>query len=85
MTTIARGVVGRPGYCRCSSQLLTLHQVSFAWTFFAADWVESAGPALPFGIFGMIMGVFALCTIPLWLLGKRMRIATAKFLPKATH
>jgi len=36
--------------------------VSFAWTFFAAQWVETAGAALPFGIFGMIMGLFALLT-----------------------
>lgn len=56
--------------------------VSFAWTFFVGDWVQSAGPALPFGIFGMIMGIFSLLTIPLWLYGKRMRIATAGFLPK---
>ncbi|KAK1069461.1 hypothetical protein LTR74_004786 [Friedmanniomyces endolithicus] len=55
--------------------------VSFAWTFFAAQWVETAGAALPFGIFGMIMGLFALLTIPLWLYGKRMRIATAGYLP----
>ena len=56
--------------------------VSFAWTFFVGNWVQSAGPALPFGIFGMIMGVFSLLTIPLWLYGKRMRIATAGYLPK---
>ncbi|KAK5739667.1 hypothetical protein LTR17_005151 [Elasticomyces elasticus] len=56
--------------------------VSFAWTFFAAHWVETSGAALPFGIFGMIMGIFALLTIPLWLFGKRMRIATAGYLPK---
>ena len=36
--------------------------VSFAWTFFVGGWVQSAGPALPFGIFGMLMGVFALLT-----------------------
>jgi len=36
--------------------------VSFAWTFFAAQWVESAGAAIPFGIFGMIMGIFGLLT-----------------------
>lgn len=36
--------------------------VSFAWSFFAAGWVQSAGPALPFGIFGMLMGIFALTT-----------------------
>lgn len=52
--------------------------VAFAWTFFIASWVEDRGAAEPFGIFGMIMGIFSLLTIPVWLLGKRMRIATAK-------
>ncbi|KAI3394726.1 hypothetical protein diail_2255 [Diaporthe ilicicola] len=51
--------------------------ISFAWTFFVADWVAEKGPAEPFGIFGMMLGVFGLLTIPLWLFGKRMRIATA--------
>ena len=56
--------------------------VSFAWTFFVAEWIGKAGPAEPFGISGMLMGVFALLTIPLWLFGKRLRIATAGYLPK---
>lgn len=56
--------------------------VSFAWTFFVAQWIESAGPALPFGIFGMLMGIFSLLTVPLWLFGKRLRIATEHLLPK---
>lgn len=55
--------------------------IAFAWTFFITDWVITAGPALPFGIFGMIMGVFGLLAVPLWLFGKRMRVATAKYLP----
>lgn len=55
--------------------------VSFAWTYFVSEWVETAGAALPFGIFTLLMGVFALLTIPLWLFGKRMRIATAGYLP----
>ncbi|KAK5130175.1 hypothetical protein LTR08_002429 [Meristemomyces frigidus] len=60
--------------------------VSFAWTFFIGGWVDTAGAALPFGIFTLIMGVFALMTIPVWLLGKRMRIATSGYLPKhANH
>ncbi|GAB1738697.1 hypothetical protein NU219Hw_g3493t1 [Hortaea werneckii] len=59
--------------------------VSFAWTFFVADWVAADGAAMPFGIFGMIMAVFALLTIPLWLYGKRMRIATAGYLPKHSN
>lgn len=51
--------------------------ISFAWTFFVADWVAEKGPAEPFGIFGMLLGIFSLLTIPLWLYGKRTRIATA--------
>lgn len=57
--------------------------VSFAWTYFVADWIMKAGPAEPFGIFGMLMGIFGLLTVPIWLFGKRMRIATAGLLPKA--
>lgn len=36
--------------------------VSFAWTFFVGGWVHEAGPALPFGIFGLLMAIFALLT-----------------------
>ncbi|KXH69640.1 major facilitator superfamily transporter [Colletotrichum salicis] len=52
--------------------------IAFAWTFFVAQWVEEKGTSEPFGIFGMLMGIFSLLTIPLWLFGKRMRIATRK-------
>ena len=51
--------------------------IAFAWTFFVSEWVTSKGTAEAFGIFGMLMGLFALLTIPLWLYGKRMRIARA--------
>ncbi|KAF4962174.1 hypothetical protein FSARC_9748 [Fusarium sarcochroum] len=51
--------------------------IAFAWTFFVADWIHHDGAAEPFGIFGLLMGVFSLLTVPLWLFGKRMRIATA--------
>ncbi|ETS85883.1 hypothetical protein PFICI_03908 [Pestalotiopsis fici W106-1] len=51
--------------------------IAFAWTFFVSDWIAKDGAAEAFGIFGMLMGVFGLLTIPLWLYGKRMRIATA--------
>lgn len=54
--------------------------IAFAWTFFVSDWVSSRGPAEPFGIFGMLMGLFSLLVIPLWLLRKQMRIATASSL-----
>jgi MFS family permease len=52
--------------------------ISFAWTFFVGTWVEHAGPAIPFGIFALLMGVFGLTAVPVWLVGKRMRIATSK-------
>ncbi|KAJ5995550.1 hypothetical protein N7481_002527 [Penicillium waksmanii] len=55
--------------------------ISFAWTFFAGEWVSSAGPATPFGVFGALMGVFSLFTIPMWAWGKRTRIATANMVP----
>jgi hypothetical protein len=55
--------------------------VAFSWTYFISDWVIAAGPALPFGIFGMIIGIFGLLAVPLWVFGKRMRIATAGYLP----
>jgi MFS family permease len=51
--------------------------IAFAWTFFVATWVQDRGAAEPFGIFGMLMGIFALVTVPLWMFGKRMRIATS--------
>ena len=51
--------------------------ISFAWTFFVGSWTAKAGPLQPFGIFTLLMGVFALTVIPVWLYGKRMRIATA--------
>ncbi|KAK9772114.1 hypothetical protein SCAR479_11277 [Seiridium cardinale] len=51
--------------------------VGFAWSFFVAEWVQNRGAAEPFGIFALLMGVFSLLTIPLWLYGKRLRIATS--------
>ncbi|KAH7134969.1 major facilitator superfamily domain-containing protein [Dendryphion nanum] len=55
--------------------------IAFAWTFFVGHWVEDRGPAEPFGIFGMLMGIFGLFTIPVYIWGKRLRIATAKWIP----
>jgi len=55
--------------------------VGFAWTFFVGEWVAARGVAEPFGIFGMLMGIFTLLTIPVVIWGKRTRIATAKWLP----
>ncbi|CEI68314.1 hypothetical protein FVEN_g5516 [Fusarium venenatum] len=52
--------------------------IAFAWTFFVADWIHQKGPAEPFGIFGLLLGIFSLLTVPLWMFGKRMRIATAE-------
>ncbi|PSK48600.1 hypothetical protein B9Z65_114 [Elsinoe australis] len=53
--------------------------ISFAWTFFVGEWVTEAGGALPFGIFALLMAIFGLTVVPVWLYGKRMRIATAKW------
>lgn len=58
--------------------------IAFSWTFFVGDWVDSRGTAEPFGIFGMLMGLFGLLTIPIWLWGKRLRIATADWVPEGT-
>ena len=58
--------------------------VAFAYTFFVGSWVEHEGAAEPFGIFGMLMGVFGLLTIPMWIWGKRLRIATARWIPEGT-
>lgn len=55
--------------------------IGFAWTFFVGEWIEARGAAEPFGIFGMLMGLFGLLTIPIYLYGKRLRIATSKWLP----
>lgn len=58
--------------------------VAFAWTFFVGDWVSHKGTAEPFGIFGMLMGIFGLMTIPMLIWGKRLRIWTAKWVPEGT-
>jgi uncharacterized membrane protein len=50
--------------------------ISFCWTFFVGRWVTDAGTAMPFGVFGAIMGAFSLLLLPVLLWGKRMRIAT---------
>jgi MFS family permease len=51
--------------------------IAFAWTFFVGTWTHDAGYAEPFGIFGMLLGIFGLLTVPYWIWGKRLRIATA--------
>ncbi|KAG7123646.1 MFS transporter cpaT like protein [Verticillium longisporum] len=56
--------------------------IAFAWTFFVSDWEHHSGPAEPFGIFGMLMGLFSLTTIPLWLYGKRLRIVIAPMIQR---
>lgn len=39
--------------------------ISFSWTSSVGEWVTSAGPAIPFGVFGALMGMLALFTIPI--------------------
>ena len=53
--------------------------IPFAWTFFVSQWIQKDGYLIPFGGFTVIMGVFALLTVPLIWTGKRMRIATARY------
>jgi hypothetical protein len=53
--------------------------IPFAWTFFVAQWIEKDGFLVPFGGFTAIMGVFSLLVIPVICGGKRMRIATARY------
>ncbi|KAI9170563.1 amino acid permease [Paramyrothecium foliicola] len=43
--------------------------IAFAWTFCVAEWSENSGPAQPFGIFAMLLGLFSLLTVPLWIWG----------------
>jgi hypothetical protein len=56
--------------------------IPFAWTFFVAQWVEKDGFLIPFGGFTAIMGGFSLLIIPIMCGGKRMRIATARYVVK---
>lgn len=58
--------------------------ISFAWTFFIGDWIHHDGAAEAFGIFGMLMGIFGLLTIPMLIWGKRLRIWTAKWVPEGS-
>lgn len=53
--------------------------IAFSWTFFIGDWAAKDGMAEPFGIFALLMGVFGLTMVPVWLYGKRLRIATANW------
>ncbi|KAL2152143.1 hypothetical protein VTH82DRAFT_5327 [Thermothelomyces myriococcoides] len=53
--------------------------IPFAWTFFVAQWIQRDGFLIPFGGFTAIMGVFSLLVIPIMCGGKRMRIATARY------
>lgn len=53
--------------------------IPFAWTFFVSQWIAKDGFLIPFGSFTVIMGVFSLFIVPLIWAGKRMRIATARY------
>ncbi|KAK0652357.1 major facilitator superfamily domain-containing protein [Cercophora newfieldiana] len=53
--------------------------IPFAWTFFVSQWIAKDGFLIPFGSFTVIMGVFSLLIVPLIWAGKRMRIATARY------
>ncbi|KAK0619731.1 major facilitator superfamily domain-containing protein [Immersiella caudata] len=53
--------------------------IPFAWTFFVGQWIENDGYLIPFGSFTVIMGVLSLLIVPLIWAGKRMRVATARY------
>ncbi|KAK3369996.1 major facilitator superfamily domain-containing protein [Podospora didyma] len=53
--------------------------VPFTWTLFVSEWVAKDGFLIPFGGFTVMMGVFSLLILPLIWMGKRMRIATARY------
>ncbi|KAL2017361.1 hypothetical protein VTK56DRAFT_2284 [Thermocarpiscus australiensis] len=53
--------------------------IPFAWTFFVDQWVQRDGYLIPFGGFTAIMGAFSLLVLPVMWMGKRMRIATARY------
>ncbi|KAK1760424.1 major facilitator superfamily domain-containing protein [Echria macrotheca] len=71
-------------YAQLASDCLVMVSVSrglmpFSWTSLVARWVVEDGFLVPFGSFTVIMGVFALLTVPFIWTGKRMRIATARY------
>jgi len=51
--------------------------VSLIESYYVGDWIAISGVAEPFGIFAMLMGIFGLTAVPVFIWGKRMRIATA--------
>jgi len=51
----------------------------FSWTFFVTRWIKRDGYLVPFGGFTVIMAVFSLMLVPLIWTGKRVRIATARY------
>jgi hypothetical protein len=56
--------------------------IPFAWTFFVDPWIAKDGYLVPFGGFTAILGAFSLLIIPIMWWGKRMRIATARYVVK---
>ncbi|KAK4164963.1 major facilitator superfamily domain-containing protein [Cladorrhinum sp. PSN259] len=53
--------------------------IPFIWLLFVIQWVQRDGYLIPFGGFTVIMSVFSLLIVPLLWTGKRMRIATARY------
>lgn len=52
--------------------------MSFVWTFVVGTWVDRNAVLFVFGMFTLMMGVFSLSVFPVWLYGKRLRIASAE-------
>jgi len=53
--------------------------IPFAWALFVPEWVQAEGFLVPFGGFTVIMGMCSLLVVPLIWTGKRMRVATARY------
>lgn len=53
--------------------------LGFVWSFVVGTWIDRDGVALVFGMFTLLMGVFSLSVLPVWIFGKRLRIATAEW------
>lgn len=53
--------------------------LGFIWTFVVGTWIDRDGVLQVFGIFTLLMGLFSLSIIPVWLVGKRLRIVSAEW------
>ncbi|KAK3942575.1 major facilitator superfamily domain-containing protein [Diplogelasinospora grovesii] len=71
-------------YANLASDCLTMicilrGVIPSAWTYHVNQWIQEARFLIPFGTFAAIMGAFSLLVVPIMWEGKRMRIATARY------